>query len=104
MAFFNYLAVQPLAMKKTIALLFLAPVLFISACNFTQKIRDGKTAFERKQYAVAEKLLKKEYDKTESRVEKGKIAFMLAESYKFQNKSDASINWYETGLQQPIRL
>lgn len=83
-------------MKKTFALLFLAPVLFISACTFTQKIRDGKTAFERKQFAVAEKLLKKEYDKAESRVEKGKIAFLLGESYKYLNKSEASINWYET--------
>ncbi|MCB0651985.1 MAG: OmpA family protein [Saprospiraceae bacterium] len=83
-------------MKKTFALLAIIAMTIVTACTFTQKIRDGKTAFERKQYAVAEKLLKKEYDKAESRVEKGKIAFLLGESYKYQNKSDASITWYET--------
>jgi outer membrane protein OmpA-like peptidoglycan-associated protein len=83
-------------MTKTSTLFLLLTVFLFSGCNFTQKIRDGKTAFERKQYSVAEKLLKKEYDKAESRVEKGKIAFLLAESYKNLNESDKSINWYET--------
>lgn len=82
-------------MIKKITYFTLISVLFFSACNYTQKIRDGKTAYEQKQYSVAQKLLKKEYNKAKSRIEKGKIAFMLAESYTAVNKSDESINWYE---------
>lgn len=67
----------------------------IFGCKFTQKITDGKMAFERKQYAVAVDMLNKEYKKAESRVEKGKIAFLLAESYKKINKNSSAISWYK---------
>ena len=60
--------------------------LIIAGCNFTQKITDGPTAVERKQYKVAIDLLQKEYNKSKSRVEKGKIAFLMGESYKNINK------------------
>lgn len=64
-------------------------------CKFTQKITSGKMAFERKQYAVAVDMLNKEYKKADSRVEKGKIAFLLAESYKKINKNSSAIDWYK---------
>lgn len=73
-----------------VALLFT----FLAGCTYTQKVRDGRTAFEVKQYAVATKMLEKEYEKAKSRVEKGKIAFLIGESYKHLNKSDQSIRWY----------
>jgi len=68
----------------------------ILGCKFTQKITDGKMAFERKQYSVAVDMLNKEYKKADSRVEKGKIAFFLAESYKKINKNSSAITWYKT--------
>lgn len=68
----------------------------ILGCKFTQKITDGKMAFERKQYSVAVDMLNKEYKKADSRVEKGKIAFLLAESYKRTNKNSSAISWYKT--------
>jgi peptidoglycan-associated lipoprotein len=68
----------------------------IWGCNFTQKITDGNMAFERKQYSVAVEMLNKEYRKADSRVEKGKIAFLLAESYKKINKNSSAISWYKT--------
>lgn len=68
----------------------------ILGCKFTQKITDGKMAFERKQYSVAVDMLNKEYKKADSRVEKGKIAFLLAESYKKINKNSSAISWYKT--------
>ncbi|MCI5081545.1 MAG: OmpA family protein [Saprospiraceae bacterium] len=68
----------------------------IAACSYTQKIRDGRTAHDRKQYAVAVKFLKKEYDKADSRIEKGRIAYLLADSYQQLNKSDQSIQWFRT--------
>ena len=71
---------------------------FIASCKYTQKITTGKMAFERMQYAVAVDLLQKEYKKEESRVEKGKLAFMLGESYKKMNKPTSSISWYKTAF------
>ncbi|MCB9283960.1 MAG: OmpA family protein [Lewinellaceae bacterium] len=59
-----------------------------------QKIRDGRLAFERKQYAVAAPLLEKEYNKEKSRVERGKLAFLIAESYRAMHESPQSIRWY----------
>ncbi|MFK8008323.1 MAG: OmpA family protein [Saprospiraceae bacterium] len=68
----------------------------ILGCKFTQKITDGKMAFDRMQYSVAVDMLNKEYKKADSRVEKGKIAFLLAESYKKINKNSSAITWYKT--------
>jgi len=75
--------------------LLLGLVFTLAACTYTMKIKDGATAFDRKQYAVAVDMLKKEYRKTKSRVEKGKIAFMLGESYKNLNQSQSAIDWYK---------
>lgn len=73
----------------TTLLLLLLPLL-VSA----QKIKDGRLAFDRRQYAVAVELLEKEYKKEKSRVEKGKLAFMIAESYRQMHQSPNSITWY----------
>ncbi len=53
-------------------------------------------AFDRKQYAVAIPMLKKEYNKSKSRIEKGKLAMMIGESFRHTNQSPASIEWYLT--------
>ena len=79
--------------RSTLILLFLGFVL--SSCSYVQKVRDGRTAHDRKQYAVATKLLKKEYNKAKSRVEKGKLAFLMGESFEAMNKSDQAIEWFE---------
>ncbi|MFZ2899417.1 MAG: OmpA family protein [Saprospiraceae bacterium] len=70
-------------------LLLLSP-LFL----FSQKLKDGRLAFERRQYAVAADLLQRDYKKENSRVEKGKLAFLIAESYKQMRQSPSSISWY----------
>lgn len=66
----------------------------ITACTYTIKVRDGRTAVDVKQYALAVDFLQKEYKKAKSRVEQGRIAFLLGESYKNMNQSDQSIRWY----------
>lgn len=71
-------------------------LLLLSSCKYTQKIKDGNTAMDRKQYSVAIILLKKEYDKEKSRVEKGKKAFLLGEAYSRLGNPDSAIPWYET--------
>lgn len=80
-------------MRRYILPLLLLSVL-VAACSYTQKVRDGKTAIQVKQYSVATQLLEKEYNKAKTRIEKGKIAFLLGESYKELHKSEASIRWY----------
>lgn len=86
-------------MKRVYLLLaFSFALLSFPGCDFTQKIRDGQSAYERKQFAVAVKMLQKEYKKSKSRVEKGQLAFMLADSYRRINMSDQSIDWYRVAF------
>lgn len=81
-------------MSRTSILSTLLLALLLS-CSYTQKVRDGKTAYERKQFSVATKMLQKEYNKAKTRIEKGKIAFLLGDSYRQLNKSDQSISWFK---------
>lgn len=81
---------------KYVAATFLLMFSFFSSCTYTQKVKDGNFAFERKQYAVATELLQKEYKKAKSRVEKGKIALLLGESYRMLNKPASASTWYKS--------
>ncbi len=74
----------------------LLSIIFLSACTFVQKIKDGTTAYERKQYDVAVDMLKSEYAKEKQRSVKGQLAYMLAESLKFTGEESESIDWYKT--------
>jgi peptidoglycan-associated lipoprotein len=67
----------------------------LASCTYTQKVKDGNFAFERKQYAVAAELLRKEYKKEKSRVAKGQRAFLLGESYRLMNNPTAASPWYK---------
>ncbi len=80
---------------KSIYAFFCLAIFALSACNYTQKVKDGNFAVDRKQYAVAVDLLKKEHQKAKSRVEKGKIAFQLGESYRMLNKPASASDWYK---------
>ena len=81
-------------MKKILLLLPFISLLLLSSCKYTQKIKDGNAAMDRKQYSVAVILLKKEYDKEKSRIEKGKKAFLLGEAYSRLGKPYSAIPWY----------
>ncbi|MCF8246179.1 MAG: OmpA family protein [Saprospiraceae bacterium] len=80
---------------KSLYAFFLFAIFALAACNYTQKVKDGNFAVDRKQYAVAVDLLKKEHQKAKSRVEKGKIAFQLGESYRMLNKPASASDWYK---------
>lgn len=84
-------------MNRTLTLLLF--VVLGVACTFVQKVKDGTTAFDRKQYSVAIPMLEKEYNKANSRIEKGKLAYMLAESYRSTSQNKASIPWYLTAYE-----
>lgn len=79
---------------RSFAAFALLLLLFAFACTFTQKVKDGSFAFERKQYAVATGLLQKEFKKTKSRVDKGRLAFLLGESYRMLNQPADAATWY----------
>ena len=55
-------------MSKTLLTTILSLILFASACTFVEKICDGDTAFDRKQYAVAITMLKNVHDMDKCRV------------------------------------
>ena len=73
---------------------FLGLVLATAACNYTQKIVDGRTAVELKRYHEAIPLLEKEYKAEKSRVARGKVAFLLGESFREQHRPDEALEWY----------
>ena len=50
---------------------FIIGIAILHSCTYTQKIKDGKMAFEQKQYALATKMLRTEFNKSKSSAEKG---------------------------------
>ncbi|MFN0213583.1 MAG: OmpA family protein [Saprospiraceae bacterium] len=78
---------------KTTASLFL--LLFFSACSYTLKIKDGSTAYERKQYATALPMLEKEYARAKTRKEKGQLAYLLGDSYRRIGQDANALPWFE---------
>ncbi|MEY4134271.1 MAG: hypothetical protein RL386_621 [Bacteroidota bacterium] len=60
-----------------------------------QKVRDGETAWSRKQYSSAIPLLNREFEKAKTRAEKGKKAFKIAESYRILAQDDLALPWYQ---------
>ncbi|MGB1216710.1 MAG: flagellar motor protein MotB [Saprospiraceae bacterium] len=68
---------------------------FIISCNYTRKIVDGKTAYERKQYAVAAPMLEKEYKKAKDNKSKGELAFLAGRSYDKTNQLEKALEWYK---------
>jgi outer membrane protein OmpA-like peptidoglycan-associated protein/tetratricopeptide (TPR) repeat protein len=76
---------------------FLAVILLIVAvsCTYTEKIKDGQTAYDRKQFSVAIPMLSNEYKKAKTPQEKGKKAYQIAESYRRTNQYEEAAKWFE---------
>lgn len=68
--------------------------LLLTSCLTTKKIKDGRTAFQQKQYAVAVDYLLSEAAAKEGSSEYPEIAYLLGESYKNLNESEPSLKWY----------
>jgi peptidoglycan-associated lipoprotein len=74
---------------------FIAVIFFlVPSCKVEEKIIDGETAFERKQYAKAAELLTAEYNKSKITSERGKKAYFIGESYRIINDVDNAKEWY----------
>jgi len=76
-------------------LLYLITITLATSCTFVQKVNDGATAYDRKQYAVALPMLKKDYNKSKSRVEKGKLAYQIGESFTALHQPAEAVAWYK---------
>ncbi len=69
-------------------------ILVLSSCSYTIKIRDGRTAFERKQFATAIPMLRREFEKADLRRDRGQLAFLIGESYRHAGQDDKALEWY----------
>lgn len=84
-------------------LLLFSFTLFFGACTYQEIIRDGKTAYERKQFDKAIPLLEKEYQKEKELKKKGLLAYMLAESFRRNNRIQEASNWYQKAQKAQFR-
>lgn len=82
--------------------IFLLATIFVtlSACAYTIKIKDGASAYERKQFAVAIPLLEKEFKQAKSRSDKGRIAFQLGDSYRRIGQEAGALPWFGVAYEQ----
>lgn len=84
---------------------FISIVCFANiGCNYTIKVKDSKTAFELKQYANAATFGQKEFANAKTKVEKGKIAFLVAESYREMHNDTKAQTWYKTAYDNGSNL
>ena len=74
-------------------ILFLFAFLILESCSFGKKIKDGETAYERKQYSVAIDMLKNEYQKAENDRIRARTAYLLGMSYSYLEENSLSIEW-----------
>lgn len=73
-------------------------VFLLSTCTITKKVKDGDTAYQLKQYAVAIDMLEDEYRKATDKETKSRKAQYLAKSYDMLLQYDQSIKWYKNTL------
>ncbi len=89
-----------LPMKGLFVILTALFLLQLTACTYTERIRDGKTAFARKQFSVAIPMLEKEFAKADDSNQKGSIAYMLGESYRRTQQPQSASDWYKRAQTQ----
>lgn len=81
--------------QKRLSLLLLLAIT-CAACNYTIKIRDGRTAYDRKQFSVAIPMLQKEQAKANTRKERGQLAYLLGDAYRRIGQDEMALQWFTT--------
>ncbi len=74
-------------------ILILIAFLIFEGCSFGKKIKDGETAFERKQYSVAIGMLQDEYTNAENERMRARTAYLLGMSYSYLEENSLSVEW-----------
>lgn len=85
-------------MIRALALLSLLLTMW-AACTTTLPIKDGITAYDRKQYHVALPMLQRDFERARSRTEKGQLAYRVAESYRNIGNYASAHQWYGLAYQ-----
>ena len=70
-------------------------IIIVAGCTVTKKVKDGDTAYQLKQYAVAVEMLEEEYQKAGSSQIRFRKAIYLAKSYDYLQNHAASVHWLE---------
>lgn len=65
------------------------------SCSFNQKIKDGESAYERKQFAVAIELLEEEINETKNETSKARKAYLLGKSNIQVLDYQEAANWFK---------
>jgi len=86
-------------MRRTLLLSTLSLLICLMSCKVNKEIKDGKTAFQHKQYAVAAVLLEEDYKKESDKIKKAELAYFLGESYKFNNENKPASKWYDKAVE-----
>lgn len=73
-------------------------LLSLFACKSTQNFKTGDQAYESKAYSVASELYELEYNDTEIPSVKAKKAFLIGESYRFNNEFEKAQKWYSDAV------
>jgi peptidoglycan-associated lipoprotein len=89
-------------MKKILLLTLSFSIIY--GCTYTLKVKDGKTAYDLKQYAVATTFLQKEFAKAKTKGEKGKIAFQIGESFRQMHNDTKAAVWYKQAYDNASNL
>ena len=72
----------------------LVSTIIFSACK-PPEIKDGQVAYNLKKYNLATELLREDYNKAGDNSTKARLAWQIAQSYKFINNTQAAGQWYE---------
>ncbi len=72
-----------------------AVLLLWSACSYTEKIKDGKTAYERKRYYQASEMLQDEFRAARSNLEQMSIAFLIGDSHMKFGDVKTAAEWFK---------
>lgn len=73
---------------------FLLLMMIIQSCSYTEKIKDGRTAYERRQFYVAIQMLEQEIESASNPFEKAELSILLAESHQRLGNLDKGVTWY----------
>lgn len=84
--------------RSVLGLLFL--ICIVASCSFGKKVKDGKTAYELKQYAVAVEMLLGEFEGADNRRQSAELAYYLGMSYHFLEETELSTKWLATAVER----
>ncbi len=82
-----------------ILLVILTGLLVGGGCSYVEKIKDGKTAYERKRYYQASEMLQDEYRSAGGNMDKMSIAYLIGESNLKFGDIETAAGWFKVAYE-----